>query len=106
VVTETTGRSAAVGSGSGIRGRATVSALTAGIPAPWGIEDSASRCKDTCKRNIPGERLPVASDLLETAEASLQLPAELQPPAPVDDPALPDWYTALREDWQARETAQ
>src|SRR5919106_6317244 len=35
VVTERTGRSAAVGSTLGIRGRATVSALMAGMTAPW-----------------------------------------------------------------------
>src|SRR5215211_9003194 len=35
VVTEVTGRSTAVGSRSGTRGRATVSALMAGMTAPW-----------------------------------------------------------------------
>jgi hypothetical protein len=70
-----------------------------------GDRGSASPCKDTCIRNIPVSGSLYASHLLETAEVSLQLPAELQPPR-VDEPALPDWYTALREDWQARETAQ
>src|SRR5215207_5294756 len=38
VVTERTGRPAAVGSTAEIRGRATVSALMAGMNAPWGVE--------------------------------------------------------------------
>jgi hypothetical protein len=44
-------------------------------------------------------------ELFWIAEEYLHLPAELQPPSSVDDPALPDWYTALREDWQVREAA-
>jgi hypothetical protein len=44
-------------------------------------------------------------ELFWIAEEYLHLPAELQPPASVDSPALPDWYTALREDWQVREAA-
>jgi hypothetical protein len=44
-------------------------------------------------------------ELFWIAEEYLHLPAELQPAAPVDYPALPDWYIALREDWQGREAA-
>ncbi len=44
-------------------------------------------------------------ELFWIAEEYLHLPAELQPPAPVDEPALPDWYTSLRAEWQAREAA-
>ena len=44
-------------------------------------------------------------ELFWIAEEYLHLPAELRPPAPVDSPALPDWYTSLREDWQVREAA-
>jgi hypothetical protein len=44
-------------------------------------------------------------DLFWIAEAYLHLPAELQPPSLLDDPGLPDWYIALREDWQARDRA-
>ena len=60
VVTDTTGRSTAV-STVGMRGRATVSALVAGMPAPWGSRFSSS--KDTCIRNIPHERSPPPSSV-------------------------------------------
>ena len=56
VVTETTERSAAVESTVGMRGRATVSALIAGMAAPFvwpGLVD-VTRYKDTCACNIPG----------------------------------------------------
>src|SRR5919197_3016879 len=41
VVTDSTGRSTAVGLGSGTRGRATVSALMAGMTAPWRYQGSS-----------------------------------------------------------------
>jgi hypothetical protein len=43
-------------------------------------------------------------ELFWIAEEYLHLPAELQPPPPLDEPALPEWYTALRESWQAHES--
>jgi hypothetical protein len=44
-------------------------------------------------------------ELFWIAEEYLHLPAGLQPPAPSGESALPDWYTALREDWQTRDGA-
>jgi hypothetical protein len=44
-------------------------------------------------------------ELFWIAEEYLHLPAELQPPAPSGESALPDWYTGLREDWQTRDGA-
>ncbi|MET7717426.1 hypothetical protein [Streptomyces sp. NPDC005407] len=44
-------------------------------------------------------------ELFWIAEEYLHLPSELQPLPPPDEPALPEWYTDLRGDWQAREAA-
>src|SRR5215467_13235382 len=44
-------------------------------------------------------------ELFWIAEEYLHLPAELQPPARVGEPALPDWYTGLRHEGQAPEAA-
>ncbi|WP_435107190.1 hypothetical protein [Nocardiopsis synnemataformans] len=42
-------------------------------------------------------------DLFWVAEDYLHMPEALRPPTPVEDPALPGWYTMLRQDWQERE---
>ncbi len=44
-------------------------------------------------------------ELFWIAEEYLHLPAELRPPAPPGESALPDWYTNSRQDWQTRDTA-
>jgi hypothetical protein len=56
-VTEMTGRSVAVSAGVGRRGRARVSALIAGMTAPFVWDEDVSRYKGTCVCNIPG-RVP------------------------------------------------
>jgi hypothetical protein len=84
VVTDTTGRSAAVGSRAGIRGRTEVSALLAGMTASLGWSDHYwLSYQDTCRYNIPGPggpalctrvRPPPQVELLSTPRAECQAP--------------------------------
>src|ERR671912_2122819 len=72
VVTETMGRWAAVGSTVGIRGRATVLALMAGMPAPWRIEVQLPPAQGYLHTQHSDERLQLGRAIHVTLDEALR----------------------------------